>query len=108
MQLEDMAKQLNLKHFGGVVMSDQIHQFRDKENISFILNFQDSTQRGRHWVLFYKRGNEKVHYSVVHMDRHHLLNYRIYLDQEYYIMIINYRVLLQIPVVSINPVFNSG
>ena len=47
-QLEEMAKQLNLKHFGKVVMSDELEQFKDKENITFIFNFQDSSKIGSH------------------------------------------------------------
>ena len=45
-------------------MSDQLEQFRDKENITFIFNFEDSSKNGRHWVLVYKRGDEKIFFDT--------------------------------------------
>ena len=64
-ELEDMAKKLKLKDFKGVFMKDQIEGNKDllTENSSFILNFEDTSKKGSHWSLAYKKGKEKIFYD---------------------------------------------
>ena len=62
-QLNDMAKKLNLKHFLGVFMCDELKEINLRENMCFIFNFQDSDQTGSHWALAYKKGDEKIYFD---------------------------------------------
>lgn len=51
-----LVKNLNIKNFAGVFMSDQLPK-RIKKNECGIINYQDSTKEGSHWVAYFNRSN---------------------------------------------------
>ena len=61
-QLIDAAKKLNIKNFRGVFLRDELPKVpREKE--CGILNLDDSTGGGTHWVAWIKRANEKLYFD---------------------------------------------
>src|SRR6218665_598 len=61
-QLIDAAKKLNIQNFLGVFLRDELPKVpREKE--CGILNLDDSTRGGTHWVTWIKRGNEKLYFD---------------------------------------------
>ena len=60
-QLIDAAKKLNIKNFRGVFLRDELPKVpREKE--CGILNLDDSTGCGTHWVVWIKNANEKLYF----------------------------------------------
>jgi len=61
-QLIDAAKKLNIKNFRGVFLRDELPKVpREKEG--GILNLDDSTGGGTHWVAWIKHANEKIYFD---------------------------------------------
>src|SRR6218665_3622742 len=61
-QLMDAAKKLNIKNFRGVFLRDELPKVpREKE--CGILNLDDSTGGGTHWVAWINRANEKLYFE---------------------------------------------
>src|SRR6218665_596058 len=61
-QLMDAAKKLNIKNFRGVFLRDELPKVpREKE--CGILNLDDSTGGGTHWVAWIKQANEKIYFD---------------------------------------------
>lgn len=50
------AKQLNIPHFRGVFMRDQLPS-KPFQNESAIVNMDSKYGEGTHWVAYWKRGN---------------------------------------------------
>lgn len=51
------AKLLQIPYFRGVFMRDDLPKSGPKTNESGVLNLEDKTGRGTHWVAYKKRGN---------------------------------------------------
>src|SRR6218665_3746788 len=61
--LQKTAKRLNINNFRGVFFRDELPE-RPRANECGILNLDDSSGRGTHWVCWIKRGNYKVYFDV--------------------------------------------
>src|SRR6218665_505292 len=60
--LQETAKRLNIKHIRGVFLRDELPE-RTRTNECGILNLDDSSGSGTHWVVWIKRGNYKVYFD---------------------------------------------
>ena len=58
-ELLDYARQLNILHFRGVFMRDELPK-KPWAAESGIVNFNTSLQPGSHWVAYYKNGKERI------------------------------------------------
>ena len=58
-ELLDYAKQLNISHFRGVFMRDELPK-KPWVNESGIVNFNTSLEPGSHWVAYYKNGKQRI------------------------------------------------
>lgn len=56
------AKQLKIPYFRGVFMRDALPLY-PKKNESAVVNLDDSTNYGTHWVCYAKRGNQVKYYD---------------------------------------------
>src|SRR6218665_2522081 len=61
--LQNTAKRLNIKNFRGVFLRDELPE-RPRTNECGILNLDDSSGNGTHWVCWIKRCNYKVYFDV--------------------------------------------
>jgi len=55
-ELRNYAKDLNILYFRGVFMKDQLPN-KIRKNESMIINLDNSTGQGTHWVCFSKKDN---------------------------------------------------
>src|SRR6218665_3372582 len=60
--LQKTAKRLNINNFRGVLLRDELPE-RQRANECGILNLDDSSGSGTHWVCWIKRGNYKVYFD---------------------------------------------
>src|SRR6218665_1516799 len=60
--LQETAKRLNINNFRGVFLRDELPE-RPRANECGILNLDDSSGCGTHWVVWIKRGNYKVYFD---------------------------------------------
>ena len=60
--LQKTAKRLNINNFRGVFLRDELPE-RPRANECGILNLDDSSGNGTHWVGWIKRGNYKVYFD---------------------------------------------
>ena len=61
-QLIEAAKKLNITHFRGVFVRDQLPK-KPKAIECGILNTGDSNTSGFHWICWYKNGDEKLSFD---------------------------------------------
>jgi len=61
-ELIEAAKKLNIPNFRGVFLRDELPK-KPRRNECGILNLNDSSGRGSHWVVFSKNGNEKIYFD---------------------------------------------
>lgn len=59
-ELINYVREYNIPYFRGVFMKDQLPNRRYK-NESMIINLDNSSGNGTHWVCFFKKDN-KIHY----------------------------------------------
>src|SRR6218665_2913468 len=60
--LQETAKRLNINNFRGVFLRDGLPE-RPRTNECDILNLDDSSGSGTHWVCWIKRGNYKAYFD---------------------------------------------
>ena len=53
-ELATICKSLEINHFIGVLMMDELAKLPISENESYIINLQNSDQQGSHWTAVYK------------------------------------------------------
>jgi len=61
-ELLDAVKKLNIKNFRGVFLRDTLPQ-KPRANECGILNLDDSSGPGQHWVAFSKKGKEQLYFD---------------------------------------------
>lgn len=61
-QLIDAAKKLNINNFRGVFLRDELPK-RPRTTECGILNLDDSSGSGTHWVAWMKHANEKLYFD---------------------------------------------
>jgi len=61
-EIEDTAKKIGLKHFRGVFLRDTLPK-KPKRNECAIMNLDDTSGDGTHWVGWCKRGNKKWYFD---------------------------------------------
>jgi len=57
--LQRIADKLKLSNFRGIYMKNELKNMTPQENECGIVNFENETQDGSHWVSWVKRGTEK-------------------------------------------------
>ena len=61
-ELADAAKKLKIPHFKGVFVRDELPSSAAKNECG-ILNLDDSSGNGTHWVAWFKRGDNKFYFD---------------------------------------------
>ena len=61
-ELIDSVKKLRIPSFRGVFVRDELPKKR-KKNECGILNLDDSSGNGTHWVLWYRKNNENFYFD---------------------------------------------
>jgi len=61
-QLLEAAKKMKIRDFTGVYLRDEL-PVKPRDNECGILNLDDSSGRGSHWVAWIKRRNEKYYFD---------------------------------------------
>ena len=61
--LDKYAKKLNIKHFRGVFMRDNLPSTPPRHRECGIVNLNTTDQCGSHWVCYYKNGHERVYFD---------------------------------------------
>jgi len=61
-ELLDAAKKLNIPNFRAVFVRDELPN-KPRANECGILNLDDSSGEGQHWVNFLKKGNEELYFD---------------------------------------------
>ena len=61
-ELEEAARELNVSNFRGVFLRNTLPK-RPKKNECGILNLDDTSGNGTHWVAWYKNGNNKYYFD---------------------------------------------
>ena len=61
-ELMDGVKRLNIPNFRGVFMRDNLPNTPNRNECG-ILNFDDSTGDGTHWVAWFKKGRNKYYFD---------------------------------------------
>ena len=56
-EIEDTVKKIGLKNFRGVFLRDTLPK-KPKQNKCAIMNLDDTSGNGTHWVAWFKRGND--------------------------------------------------
>ena len=59
-EIEDAVKKIVLKNFRGVFLRDTLPK-KPKRNECAIMNLDDTSEDGTHWVAWFKRGDKKWH-----------------------------------------------
>jgi len=59
-EIEDAVKKIGLKNFRGVFLRDTL-PMKPKRNECAIMNLDDASGNGMHWVEWFKRGNDKFY-----------------------------------------------
>ena len=62
-ELDNYAKLLNIKYYKPACMKDVLINQTPDENECRIVNTESSDSDGKHWVLYWKKGENKVWYS---------------------------------------------
>ena len=61
-ELVETAKKIKIRNFRGVFLRDELPK-RPRENECGILNLDDSSGKGTHWVGWIKRRDEKLYFD---------------------------------------------
>ena len=61
-ELEEAAQELNISNFRGVFLRNTLPK-RPKKDECGILNLDDTSGNGTHWVAWYKNGNNKYYFD---------------------------------------------
>jgi len=61
-EIEDAVKKIGLKNFRGVFLRDTLPK-EPKRNECAIMNLDDTSGDGTHWVAWFKRGDKKWHFD---------------------------------------------
>jgi len=61
-EIDDAVKKIGLKNFRGVFLRDTLPK-KPKRNESAIMNLDDTSGNGTHWVAWFKRGNDKFYFD---------------------------------------------
>ena len=61
-ELEEAAQELNISNFRGVFLRNTLPK-RPKKNECGILNLDDTSGNGTHWVAWYKNGKNKYYFD---------------------------------------------
>jgi len=61
-EIEDATKNIGLKNFRGVFLRDTLPK-KPKRNECAIMNLDDTSGDGTHWVAWFKRGNDKFYFD---------------------------------------------
>jgi len=61
-EIEDAVKKIGLKHFHGVFLRDTLPK-KPKRNECAIMNLDDTSGDGTHWVTWLKRGNDMWYFD---------------------------------------------
>ena len=61
-EIEDAVKKIGLKNFRGVFLRDTLPK-KLKRNEWAIMNLDDTSEDGTHWVAWFKRGNDKFYFD---------------------------------------------
>ena len=67
-ELLTMADKLGLTDFRGVFMADELKGLKSQKNECGIANFMQSSQKGSHWVAWYKSGDKKYYFDSYGAD----------------------------------------
>jgi len=59
---EDAVKKIGLKNIRGVFLRDTLPR-KTKRNECAIMNLDDTSGNGTHWVMWFKRGNDKFYFG---------------------------------------------
>ena len=63
LELIELARKLKIKHFKGVIMSDEFDKLGNVEDEECaIFNTENSDSNGTHWQCYYKRKNKWFHF----------------------------------------------
>jgi len=61
-EIEDAAKKIGLKHFRDVFLRDTLPK-KPKRNECAIMNLDDTSGDGTHWVVWFERGDKKWYFD---------------------------------------------
>jgi len=61
-EIEDATKKIGLKNFRGLFLRDTLPE-KPKRNECAIINLDDTSGNGTHWVVWFKRGNDKFYFD---------------------------------------------
>ena len=61
-EIEDAVEKIGLKNFRGVFLRDTMPK-KPKRNECAIMNLDDTSGNGTHWVACFKRGNDKFYFD---------------------------------------------
>jgi len=61
-EIEDVVKKIGLKNFRGVFLRDTLPK-KPKRNVCAIMNLDDTSGNGTHWVAWFKRGNDNFYFD---------------------------------------------
>jgi len=61
-EIEDAVEKIGLKNFRGVFLRDSLPK-KPKRNECAIMNLDDTSGNGTHWVAWFKRGNDKFYFD---------------------------------------------
>jgi len=61
-EIEDGVKKLKIRNFRGVFLRDKLPKKACK-NESAIMNLDNTSGNGTHWVVWFKRGNDKFYFD---------------------------------------------
>ena len=61
-EIEDAVNKIGLKNFRGVFLRDTLPK-KPKQNECAIMNLDDTSGNGTHWVAWFKRGNDKFYFD---------------------------------------------
>jgi len=61
-EIEDAVKNIGLKNFRGVFLRDTFPK-KPKRNECAIMNVDNTSGNGTHWVAWFKRGNDKFYFD---------------------------------------------
>jgi len=61
-EIEDAVNKIGLKNFRGVFLRDTLPK-KLKRNEWAIMNLDDTSEDGTHWVAWFKRGNDKFYFD---------------------------------------------
>jgi len=61
-EIEDAVEKIGLKNFRGVFLRDTLPK-KPKRNECAIMNLDDTSGNGTHWVAWFKCGNDKFYFD---------------------------------------------